>query len=47
MSTRSRIKRINDRILQLKDWNTAGAHDKKIKELKARKKELQSQMKAP
>lgn len=39
----SQIKRIKDRILQLKDWNTAGTHDKKIKELQARLKELQSQ----
>lgn len=39
----SQIKRIKDRILQLKDWNTAGTHDKKIKELQAKLKELQSQ----
>jgi hypothetical protein len=39
----SQIKRIKDRILQLKDWNTAGTHDKKIKELQARLKELQQQ----
>ena len=39
----SQIKRIKDRILQLKDWNTAGTHDKKIKEIQARLKELQSQ----
>lgn len=39
----SQIKRVKDRILQLKDWNTAGTHDKKIKELQAKLKELQSQ----
>ena len=39
----SQIKRIKDRILQLKDWNTAGTHDKKIKELQAKLKELQKQ----
>ena len=39
----SQIKRIKDRILQLKDWNTAGTHDKKIKELQTKLKELQSQ----
>jgi len=39
----SQIKRIKDRILQLKDWNTTGSHDKKIKELQTRLKELQSQ----
>lgn len=39
----SQIKRIKDRILQLKDWNTTGSHDKKIKELQTRLKELRSQ----
>lgn len=39
----SQIKRTKDRILQLKDWNTAGTYDKRIKELQARLKELQSQ----
>ena len=39
----SQIKRIKDRILQLKDWNTTGSHDKKIKELQTRLKELPSQ----
>ena len=38
----SHIKRTKDRILQLKDWNTSGTHDKKIKELQAKLKELKS-----
>jgi hypothetical protein len=35
-------KRIKDRILQLKDWNTSGSHTKKIKELQAKLKAMKA-----
>lgn len=41
----SHIKQTRDRILKYKDWNTTGSHDKKIKELQDKLKELLAQKK--